>query len=528
MEKQYYFKEVEAAVKRSRDIMSRLYTMFDLPFEEDSDFIRWSPYTENKAFSEDEIEEMALSEKNRWDMIIEKSALMERTVAPLLDSWEVSIKVLSTLYEIASEAESNQISLDFLSIIEAEKDLPPLALTAEESYWALMLLSPEHARKALSTQAPHAFNILHSSLAKGKSIFVNEYSKVNPQPFIGLRSLLLFALRDRFSLSRFQEDILSINVDRLTIDNIISNNLEPDDAEAFDWAYSQEHDIIENPDDFNKMLTAVPGILSNVNNQVCNITFSLLTSPYINSTQKRQVESIYNEWKLVNHSYIEQNEVAEILKDKDRLSSICLCRIDKWLLATIHECIENPETVKSFKMSNSIRYVPGNSIRMMFPKRVASVVKDNILQNGVLEGLYDVYGRYLENINGSIISEDEFIYLFGGSVDYPDRYSTPYFWNTDDKIFAGLIRLLYDYSQPSNLDSIILPVRDRETYVETMRDNKKIKSSIQWSSKKNGLGADSLAPIENILQDIVRSVAEADLRPVDMTSKTNAKGKGKE
>lgn len=524
--KKYYFKEVEEAAKRSHDIMVRLYSMYGLPFDKDNDsiLIRWSPYVENNKFSDDEIEEMALSDKSKWDAFIKKSTLLQSEIEPLLDSWDASLKTLPALYEIASEAEANRISLDFSSIKDDEKDLPPLVLTAEETYWALRLLTHEQIRKALSSQAPKIYSELINSFYKGKTIFVNTFSELDPKPLIGLRSLLLFALRERFPLSHFQDEILSGNIDNLLVDQTILDNLSIQDADTFIWAYSQEREPIENIETFNTILKTVPNILINVHNQVVNVAQTLFSSPFLSRTQKKRIESIYNEWRMTNHNYSADDGIIDLLNENDRSFFIWMSRIDNWILEVIHECMENPSTVKLLAVDNTKRKIPGNALRLQYPSRVARIVKDTVIQNCILENVFNYYGRYFENINGMTITEEEFIFLFGGTVDYPDGYGTPYFWNTDEKIFAGLIRLLYD-NHPTKLEDKVLPVRDRESYMKSLNKDEKLKSSVSWSALKNGLGNDSLKPIEDVLQNIVRSVADVSLGMVDMTSKTNSKNK---
>lgn len=146
-----------------------------------------------------------------------------------------------------------------------------------------------------------------------------------------------------------------------------------------------------------------------------------------------------------------------------------------------------------------------NLRRLPFPSRIINNKIDGLLSNKILLRLHKAYGGYLTTATGRLISEEEFVYLFSGGIKCPSNYNPPYYWNADENLFAGLVRLLYD-GQEKGIDYIILLPSDIESG----------KSSVKWSGKKQGLGKKTLAPIENTIQTIVEELSGKRLREVDL------------
>lgn len=139
---------------------------------------------------------------------------------------------------------------------------------------------------------------------------------------------------------------------------------------------------------------------------------------------------------------------------------------------------------------------------------------DPKIKKEILRGLFWAFGHGLENFEGNPISEEEFIYLFDGPVKRPENYNTPYYWNKTDKQFAGLLRLLY-FGQARGINEIIFLAEDKGNRT----------SSVKWSTKKQGLGASTLLPIEEKIQDVVFGVTGERLPEVDLTKQNKSKPK---
>lgn len=159
--------------------------------------------------------------------------------------------------------------------------------------------------------------------------------------------------------------------------------------------------------------------------------------------------------------------------------------------------------------------VANNTRRLEFPTRISrNRLMDPKIKKEILRGLFWAFGHGLENFEGNPISEEEFIYLFDGPVKRPENYNTPYYWNKTDKQFAGLLRLLY-FGQARGINEIIFLAEDKGNRT----------SSVKWSTKKQGLGASTLLPIEEKIQDVVFSVTGERLPEVDLTKQNKSKPK---
>lgn len=172
-----------------------------------------------------------------------------------------------------------------------------------------------------------------------------------------------------------------------------------------------------------------------------------------------------------------------------------------------HYCLPIKESDdKNPTLKNKTESAIVKIVRLPFPSRIINNKVDGILSNRILQAIFKEYGHFLTRANGELITEDEFVYMFSGRINRPNNYNPPYYWSADKNIFAGLIRLLYDGQEKGFDTMILLP-----------SDIGRCRSSIKWSTKKQGLGNKTLAPIENTIQAIVEDVAGKRLREVDLT-----------
>lgn len=210
------------------------------------------------------------------------------------------------------------------------------------------------------------------------------------------------------------------------------------------------------------------------------------------------------------------NQYVRFPGDADRVLTACRKHVS-WINENFEAHISLDELEMEHRESNIIyqSYLFSPSRRLEFPTRISmNRTMDLSVKEKILTGLYEDFGSNLEDLEGNPISKAEFVYLFDGPCKRPENYKTPYYWNKSDKQFAGLLRLLYN-GQPSSIDHIILMIEDKG----------KTKSSIKWSTKKQGLGERTLRPPEERIQNIVFMATGNYLPAVDLTKQNKPRSK---
>ena len=145
--------------------------------------------------------------------------------------------------------------------------------------------------------------------------------------------------------------------------------------------------------------------------------------------------------------------------------------------------------------------------RLPEPYRFESLGIVPLKYNAILSKIYNNIGRYFIDSKGNLISEESFIYFFSGKVNCPDDYNPPYYWNTDPKIFAAYLRVLYSESKLS---------REFKKLVLRLGDKNPNKS---WGSFTKSLGEQNLTILDNEIRNIVREISGIELRDVDLSRK---------
>lgn len=155
---------------------------------------------------------------------------------------------------------------------------------------------------------------------------------------------------------------------------------------------------------------------------------------------------------------------------------------------------------------SSISHIKSNK-RLPYPYRFENHGIAPLKYNAILSRIYNNIGRYFIDSKGNLISEESFIYFFSGIVNCPDDYNPPYYWNTDPKIFAAYLRVLY-FGKRLN--------RDFKKLVLRLGDKDPDKS---WGSFTPSLGEKNLTILDNEIRNIVREISGIELGDVDLSRK---------
>lgn len=155
----------------------------------------------------------------------------------------------------------------------------------------------------------------------------------------------------------------------------------------------------------------------------------------------------------------------------------------------------------------SLKHLGKSYKRLPEPYRFESLGIVPLKYNAILSKIYNNIGRYFIDSKGNLISEESFIYFFSGKVNCPADYNPPYYWNTDPKIFAAYLRVLYSESKLS---------REFKKLVLRLGDKNPNKS---WGSFTKSLGEQNLTILDNEIRNIVREISGIELRDVDLSRK---------
>lgn len=515
-QKSYYYKEIEAAFTRFKEVGSKM-----LPYAEtfkkilDVDVIRvianfqrpiWSkhPSVINLNLLEDELtdeqkEEIALSNKVEFDAII--AGLSE-----MCDLWESVVKK-SDLVEQATvgitdmvlESINNRLTYDYHGELNGEFDAIPITLTAEELYWALDLIGTEQARLVLSEQSPQVFDALYNAYQKGKESFSYTYRNINSVPMKGLRITLMNSIKDTESFLHYLRTQLLENKSLLAmLSGEILDNEDQNLSEVANYLLCDEP-----LDNFDTQC-----LLDSYEHKVRKVLKTSEDIEGFNQFEKKKLQR-FKESLFTDLPGLQINEV-ESISISPKMLNIVTTLTDKWIVQKLHERAEEntqPKSPVEVKKEKRKKYSVSFE-RLPVPTRFTDNRIGSQHYEAILRQLYSLYGY-----NFIDMSEDEFVYFFEGTNKKPSTYKPPYYWNGSAPAMKALLRILYtsttgESDSSRSFGKLILMPKDRDMG----------KSYHNWRGKHN-LGVGRLTAIENSLQDIVRNVTGKNLSPIDLNRK---------
>jgi len=521
--KTFYYEEVEKTYQRLyNDIVSLLSPMFEEhhnllsslinieEIEQLPETLIWSELLEdevNEEISEDSItseakEAIALKNKEEIDNLLLELNKIKEVFLKAKFFCEQQISSCAKFYGLARKiiAENAQFGL-FSEFSENS-----LQLTGEELFAGLSVMPIEAVRHLLSSLPNSSFAVLFKEYQSGnKSGFIAAYESLGICKIDNLCWYLYPYVEKVYAL----EDFISDNFDWLLtiplemMDNFgmseeIVDKLDPS-TDSFD-------------DDFTESDFEIGS------NYINKINLGILK--YYEDNQdlprrrKNELHKIYSEYKeSISHTAADEDTI-NIADLSPRTYKLILETRNRWIIQALHKIIN--ENIGPNVAASPICVISQSNQRIPFPTRIEANKIDPMLNVPILEGLYKIYGRFFETYSGNLITKEEFVYLFSGGIMRPETYNPPYYWNVEPKKFAGLIRLLY-IGQGHGLDKIILLVDDKG----------KDRSSVRWSTKKQGLGKNTLEDIENNIQTVILEVAGKRLRDVDLTRQNMPKQKNK-
>lgn len=524
----YYYQEVEAAIEMFKNTVATISSVEGIDklpqLKELSNLANsfssfsWSkhPSVANLNLTDEELtaeqkESIALGNKALFDEGIRGArelSEMVNTIIKKINSTQAAKNALAQLKELFIT-----FILDYnLDSQEANEKRTGLTLTAEEVYSALKCLDNKQVRLVLSEQKPQVFDKFFSAYLNGKESFLTAIKSVDYVPMKSLRDLLyqkfqteskiLFndfisskVLEDSFLLSMLYEDFITDENDSLAmiIDSLVMGDKLSD--VSFD----------------------LESLLVYYDKATSKLFYCLYTMIDWPRAYKKKFEKIYNEWRNDGPTLDELVAQEKPLSISQKLVDIVFSLQDEWILNELNEKlhVQNDKLGQCSIHEEPIQIVPSIIQRLSFPTRISRNRPMELdVKKRILDGLYMAFGSNLENYDGDPITKEEFSYLFGGPVKRPDNYKAHYYWNTSDKQFAGLLRLLY-FGQETGIDEIILLSIDKY----------KKKSSVKWSARKQGLGKITLQPIEEQIQNIIVGATGERLPEVDLTKQNKPKNK---
>lgn len=483
--------------------------------------IQWSKHEsvaglnlKEEEMSEEQKEEIALANKDYFDEAISSFNPLVY-VNKFLQDYN---KCLTSLTAIIIDAVEAYASINKNTISTEESATLPL--THEELYYAFSFLNKDQVREVLYGQQQIVFDKLYNAILEKD---ISGFKKaLDEHPINQMQSLKYYLIGEVNNFSPFSDFIKSPELlNSSFLGMILEESGMPDDIIEYFDAFKKSH--LLNPKngialndfgsiDFGNLIDFQIQNLIGIH----KLFFYSMDVPRF--YRKRLLEN-YNEWRKEYPDAPDINIAAEIDIDVEGSINLTNVLMERWLIYAIHKRMEsgenyilsdNEETEHEPELKE--KRTTGDLRRLPFPSRIINNKIDGMLSTKILQRLYQVYGHYLTTANGRLISEGEFVYLFSGRIEYPSSYNPPYYWNTDINILAGLIRLLYDGQEKGFDTMILLP-----------SDVGKNKSSIKWSTKKQGLGYKTLAPIENTIQSIIEDLSGKRLREVELKRQGKAK-----
>jgi len=512
---EFYYKQVEEALANIhcsfKELLKDLETYgisdeaLQLPAIPEK--IEWSKHEsvvglslKEEDLSDEQKEEIALGSRETLDKVISLLNYLVR-YNRLTQDFDSCVK---KFIAIIMEASQLFMSIDKREISKGEGSTA-LTLTHEELYYAFSFLNEEQIRESLYGQQPVVVDKLFSVFQAQDLLAFREVLDGYPiSPMYLLKYLLIEPVNRFSSFSDFvktnaliNSPIMSMTVEACGLtDDVLDcldtvfqfNNL----GSGFDLSLFQNIDLEKMIDFRGKYLASTHKLF--------------LYTLGLPRVYRRKLVENYNEWRKEYPEAPEMKFSEEADIDIDNAIRTTSVIIDKWLINAIHKKmkLDNRESSIGAELMEK-QSTASNLRRLPFPSRIINNKIDGLLSNKILLRLHKAYGGYLTTATGRLISEEEFVYLFSGGIKCPSNYNPPYYWNADENLFAGLVRLLYD-GQEKGIDYIILLPSDIESG----------KSSVKWSGKKQGLGKKTLAPIENTIQTIVEELSGKRLREVDL------------
>ena len=370
---------------------------------------------------------------------------------------------------------------NYAAILKQFNFAEPILLTNEELYYALTFLNDEQVRIVLSEQTNKNFNKILSAYNNGCDNFLKVLEDLDFDRSKGIRFVLCAPINKAFPFENYIRPNIKVetSIGETLADEVFGDGTSEMlmNLKSSTFKCKSINDLLHKFDSFYEIETKLAPTLSKI--------ISFLNAP--------------EDSELSNDDNLDLYE-----GNSQTVNNVVFCIIDKWILSVIHERMDKNKSGSTETEAHVVQPLKGNK-RLEFPTRISmNKPMDLDVKTKILCGLFNAYGNKLEKENGLPISKEEFVFLFNGPGQRPDNYGTPYYWNDDYKIFAGLLRLLY-FGQCSGIDNIIIS-----------REKTKEGHNISWSSKKQGLGKRTLQPIEDTIQCIVRDAGLAPLIEVSL------------
>lgn len=519
---EYYYKTVEEAYGKFVQLMKtnavntgRPEGAVDLP-----ESIVWTECLSesvNETVSEvdltDEMKEaIALANRERFDAMIQMVSQFEQKY---LQDREINWRVKMTIQKLQDEIDKYYSTIIDFSSDEAT-EIPRLILTDDELYSALLMLDSEELRNSLpaSLSVSTYSTVLKSIQSHNRVLFNSQLTELRLSDFRNLRGYLISKVEISFPYSSYLESLLDGDSPLYTylISEVAGNDEILLDEHEYIMATLANKDIFE-PKNYERYAQHLIKFFF-------RLFFSAQDLPLI---LKRKAEEVVKEWNnglLYNEAIeIAFNDSPVQFRAVEMLTKIR----DKWIIDGLRQQLgQKQPDIKE----QAAGITEKGTLRLPYPSRIEYKIKDPSQQNAILSGLFNEFGRFLESKDGTLISHDDFLYLFSGRIARPSTYHPPYYWNQAGNKFAALVRLLY-FGQEKGFDETILPIADKGKISNKDRKNNrdKEKSSVKWSSRKQGLGKPILQPIEDKIQSIVFEVAGIYLPEVDLTRLNKSKNK---
>ncbi|WP_289743032.1 hypothetical protein [Muribaculum intestinale] len=345
-QKSYYYKEIEAAFGRFKEVFSSMLPLAEGLNMPDVDVIKniahfegftWSkhPSVINLNLSEDELtdnqkEEIALSNKAEFDAtIVGLNELCDLLDTTLRDSDIITSAIKNIVNIILDSMESNLI-YDYNGELKGDYEAAPLILTAEELYWALSLLGQEKTRLVISEQAPNVFDSLYNAYQKGKESFTYAFSNLTSTPMKGLRPLLMSSINDTDSFLSFVED-------QLMSDKRLLATIADEILGSGDSGFSMILNFLlfgESVGDLN-----LTEMLNSYENEVGKALTTAENIEGLSRIDKKQLQKATDSLPNQLPNILENQ--AEELNISSKTLNVMTTLIDKWLVIKIHEHIKD-------------------------------------------------------------------------------------------------------------------------------------------------------------------------------------------
>lgn len=411
--------------------------------------------------------------------------------------WQITNHLLSI---------SNSLGLPIVKYEFLQKWFAPL--TYSQFFNALNLIDEDDVRKVLTTDGVKHFNIMFSYLNKRDKVAFVNYCEDNK---IGNCCIEIY--RYLFHVNSKTIDYLigpnkRINIPSILID--IKSAIKNSCIKSYEFfpdihLYINHRNI--DPGSYLFWICLFRETCRYIINDPSNY----------NSPSRFEANNLWEEYK----SYFKDFDFENYPEALDSKAAHLLGKAfyDYFIseIETVNKNIDEGDSNPNEPVTKLMHEIEYNSRRLPYPYRIEFSSKiDSRHRTAILISLYGEFGFFLTDLNDKPLSQNDFVYMFGGSIPKPPTYNPPYVWNGEILRFPALIRLLYE-DQPSGLDYLVILPQDK--------DNKK--SSIKWSTKTQGLGIRMLGPLDKKIQDLVKEISGESLRPTNLKRKNNPRNDSK-